>query len=421
MAWALKESLPTTNWDNSGSTFTTRAAVGTVAVAVNDTIIVFVPYRISGGTTVTVTDSLGNTYTEVAGALYAGGASENHSNYRCFYSNVTSAGTPTVTATFGAATSFCGVFASSWSGGSLTPYQAVSTPRKQAGAPATTDGVVSNSVTVATPPALVMGFADAFTAGGGSTLTAGTGYTSMQTGASGGGSHIIRTEYKRVTVSGAQASSWTANFGGVDIGTVTVIFTELSTAPTIQGGTASPVHLSTGNTLTGVNFGASQTGSAASVIGGVGQTETGWNATTVTYTADRGTNLNGVAVNAVVTDPSGVASDAYALTGFQPPAGYEYVTLTSVNSTAAYRITAVADLAIGNQLEWDNALVTINADGTYVADPSVTQFYVRVGVTTDGWGSLALQTVNAASPGGANSATGGRLIRPFNKRVGLGF
>lgn len=408
MAWALKESLPTTNWDNSGSTFTTRAAVGTVAVAVNDTIIVFVPYRISGGTTVTVTDSLGNTYTEVAGALYAGGVSENHSNYRCFYSNVTSAGTPTVTATFGAATSFCGVFASSWSGGSLTPYQAVSTPRKQAGAPATTDGVVSNSVTVATPPALVMGFADAFTAGGGSTLTAGTGYTSMQTGASGGGSHIIRTEYKRVTVSGAQASSWTANFGGVDIGTVTVIFTELSTAPTIQGGTASPVHLSTGNTLTGVNFGASQTGSAASVIGGVGQTETGWNATTVTYTADRGTNLNGVAVNAVVTDPSGVASDAYALTGFQPPAGYEYVTLTSVNSTADYRITAIADLAIGNQLEWDNALVTINADGTYVADPSVTSFNVRVGVTTDGWGSLAVQTVGSAND--SDTAMNGRAM-----------
>ena len=110
-----------------------------------------------------------------------------------------------------------------------------------------------------------------------------------------------------------------------------------------------------------------------------------------------------MAVNAVVTDPSGVASDAYALTGFQPPAGYEYVTLTSVNSTADYRITAIADLAIGNQLEWDNALVTINPDGTYVADPSVTSFNVRVGVTTDGWGSLAVQNINAASGGSGGS------------------
>ena len=191
--------------------------------------------------------------------------------------------------------------------------------------------------------------------------------------------------------------------------------------PAISSGTAAPVHLSTGNTVTGINFGASQTGSAGLAIGGTGQTETAWGATSITYTADRGVNLNGVAVNAVVTDSGGTPSANYALTGFQPPAGYEYVTLTSVNSTADYRITAIADLAIGNQLEWDEPLVTINPDGTYVADPSVTEFYVRIGVTGDGWGALALQTVNAASPGGANSATGGRIIRPFNKRVGIGF
>lgn len=414
MAWSLKESLPTTNWDNTGSTFTTRAAVATVAVAANDTIIVLVPYRISGGTTVTVTDSLGNTYTEIAGALYAGGASENHSNYRAFYSNVTSTGTPTVTATFASATSFCGVFASSWSGGSLTPYQAVSTPRKQAGAPATTDGVVSNNVTVATPPALVLGLANAFTAGGGSTLTAGTGYTSMQTGLSGGGSHIVRTEYKRVTASGAQASSWTANFGGVDIGTVTIIFSELNTAPTIQGGTANPVHLSTGNTLTGVNFGASQgTGSVA--IGGQAQTVTAWSDTSITYTANRGVNLNGVAVNAVVTINGGTASDPYALTGFQPPAGWTSVTLTSVWPTAAERLQSAADLAIGNQVEWDDATVEVDATGVPIWPPGTPDGYTfnfRVGVTTDGWGATEVATLNPAS---ASSGTAGRRLA-----IGLG-
>ena len=217
-----------------------------------------------------------------------------------------------------------------------------------------------------------------------------------------------------------QAPGWTsganANWGsisGVFQGTVSV-------DPAITGGTANPVHQSTGNTITGVRFGASQ-GAGTLVIGGQAQTVTAWSDTSITYTANRGANLNDVAVNAVVTDNGGLFSSNYALTGFQEPSGYYYVTLTSVNSTADYRITAIADLAIGNQLEWDNALVTINADGTYVADPSVTQFYVRVGVTGDGWGALALQTINAASPGGANSATGGRFIRPFNKRVGLGF
>lgn len=188
--------------------------------------------------------------------------------------------------------------------------------------------------------------------------------------------------------------------------------------PVITGGTANPVHLSTGNTITGSNFGASQ-GAGTLVIGGVTQTVTAWADTSITYTANRGTNLDDVAVNAVVTDNNSVASNSYALTGFDPPSGYSYVTLTSVNTTAAYRITAVADLAIGNQIEWDNALVTIYADGTYVADPTVTSFNVRVGVTTDGWGSLALQTVN--TPNIVTGQAGAMIQRPFNRRVSSGF
>ena len=191
-----------------------------------------------------------------------------------------------------------------------------------------------------------------------------------------------------------------------------------TTAPTISGGTANPVHLSTGNTVTGVNFG-SNTGSAALTIGGQAQTVTGWTSTTITYTANRGVNLDDVAVNAVVTDSTGITSNSYALTGFDPPAGYSYVTLTSVNATAAYRITAGGDLAIGNQLEWDNSLVTINDDGSFVADPSVSSFYVRVGVTTDGWGALALQTINGSSS--VSGFSGVPVRRAFNKRSGLGF
>ena len=169
----------------------------------------------------------------------------------------------------------------------------------------------------------------------------------------------------------------------------------VAAGPTITGGTANPVHLSTGNTITGTGFGAAQ-GAGTLVIGGQSQTVTVWADTSITYTANRGVNLNDVAVNAVVTDNGGTPSANYALTGFDPPAGYSFVTLASVNATAAYRITAIADLAIGNQLEWDEPLVTIDTDGTYVADPSVVDFNVRVGVTTDGWGSLALQTINAS-------------------------
>lgn len=231
------------------------------------------------------------------------------------------------------------------------------------------------------------------------TQTPASGYT-QQANATPFNEHGV--EDKFTSTNGTEAPNWTLGASERWASTAAA-FKATAVGPQVTGGTAAPVHLSTGNTITGTAFGASQTGSAALGIGGTGQTETAWADTSITYTADRGVNLNGVAVNAVVTDSAGVSGDPYALTGFQPPAGYEYVTLTSVNSTAAYRITAVADLAIGNQLEWDNALVTINPDGTYVADPSVTSFNVRVGVTTDGWGSLAVQNINAASGGSGGS------------------
>lgn len=212
---------------------------------------------------------------------------------------------------------------------------------------------------------------------------------------------------------------WTLNKGNADeYFVVGFAIKGTSTDPTITGGTANPVHLSTGNTITGTNFG-SNTGSAALTIGGQAQTITGWTATTITYTANRGVNLDDVAVNAVVTNSTGTTSNSYALTGFDPPSGYSYVTLASVNGTAAYRITAAGDLAIGNQLEWDNSLVTINDDGSFVADPSVSSFYVRVGVTTDGWGALALQSINGSSS--VSGFSGVPVRRAFNKRSGLGF
>lgn len=250
------------------------------------------------------------------------------------------------------------------------------------------------------------------------TLTGPTGYTNLWSKLDGGAGHGGAGYYKIETVAETEAAAFSGFSSTTNMAAIITLKVGPPT-PNITGGTAAPVHLSTGNTLTGINFEASQ-GTGGAVIGGVGQTETAWGATSITYTADRGTNLNGVAVNAVVTNNSGVASSNYALTGFQPPAGYYSVTLTSVNSTAAYRITAAGDLAIGNQLEWDNAFVTIYADGTYVADQTVTSFNVRVGVTTDGWGALAVQSVNGSS-GGTNHTTGATLVKAFNKRVGSGF
>jgi len=418
MAWAFKFAFPIANWDPSATTHTTRSETAGSSVSAGDTIVVAVPYRISGDTTVTVADDLGNTYTEDTTARYylAGDA---FNAVRFFYSNITTGGTPTITATAASAASFFGVFACAYSGLSATPFQVAAAYKRTAGVGSSTDALASNSATVSTPPVLVFGFAYTLGPSSGSRISAGTGFTSRITGqAAGLDRDYVKIEDRRVTASGATTATFTESVAGVDAVACVLCFSEAITAPTIQGGTANPVHNSTGNTVTGVNFG-SNTGSAALTIGGQAQTVTGWTSTTVTYTANRGVNLDDVAVNAVLTDSTGLDSDPYALTGFDPPAGYQYVTLASVNATAAYRITAAGDLAIGNQLEWDNSLVTINDDGSFVADPSVSSFYVRVGVTTDGWGALALQSINGSSS--VSGFSGVPVRRAFNKRSGLGF
>lgn len=254
-----------------------------------------------------------------------------------------------------------------------------------------------------------------------STLPPPTGFTSLGSanlGAGTFGNSPGHMAYMLVSATTALAPVWAPTGGGANIygasALLVVTYKGGAPSPSITGGTANPVHGSTGNTISGLNFG-SQTGSADLKIGGQSQTITGWTSTLITYTANRGVNLDNVAVNAVVTDSSGVDSSPYALTGFAVPTGYSYVTLVSVNSTAAYRITAIADLAIGNQLECDNALVTLNDDGSFIADPSVTSFGVRVGVTTDGWGSLVTQTINMATGGVLTSATMHRFRRLANR------
>jgi len=403
MAYALRSTFPTTSWDATGSTFTTRTASGSSALSVGDLIVVVVPYRIVGGTSITVTDSLGNTYTETTTNPQYELVADSGKSARFFYCSVTNAGTPTITATAGSACRDFGVFACAYSGmATSSQLQVTAAYNRQAGVGTGTDAMTSNSATIVAPPCLVIGWGFNISNSNGTRDNAGTGFTSRLTGQSSNGlTDICRFEDKRATVSGATTATWTATQAGDDQVTCILCFSELNTDPTIQGGTANPVHLSTGNTITGVSFGASQ-GAGTLVIGGQAQTVTAWSDTSITYTANRGVNLDDVAVNAVVTNNAGTPSGAYALTGFHQPSGYYFVTLTSVNATASYRITAAGDIAAGNQLEWDNSLVTIYADGSFVADPTVTSFNVRAGVTTDGWGSLAAQTL--ASAGAALSS-----------------
>ena len=195
--------------------------------------------------------------------------------------------------------------------------------------------------------------------------------------------------------------------------TVTPRLTLGAPAPTISGtSSATPAEGST-LTISGSNFQAAQ-GAGGVVIGGVAQVETAWSDTSVSVTVSKGTSIkNGVAVNVVLTDNDGGASNAFALTSILPPSGWQYVNIGTPNTTASNRLTASPDIASGDQVEWGNIVgtgsVTVLDDGTFVADVGVAAFDFRVFTTGDGWGSVATQTITSGavvSVDGSASAVG---------------
>lgn len=83
-------------------------------------------------------------------------------------------------------------------------------------------------------------------------------------------------------------------------------------------------------------------------------------------------------------------------------AGTKYVDLTTINPTAANRITAIPDLTAGWQLRWFNVVggtendVTVYPDGTYDCALSVTSFDVQVNAKDgQGFGTTGTQTIGA--------------------------
>lgn len=170
-------------------------------------------------------------------------------------------------------------------------------------------------------------------------------------------------------------------------------------------------------TLTVTNAEASQ-GTGGVTADGVGWTETSWADTSVAVTVALGDNKYGVNVPLVLTNNSGLSSSAYNVQ-IQPASGKAYVNLSGTLATEGDRITAIPDLASGDQLEISNVVggtisdVTVNADASFSVVEGVTAFDVRVNDDT-GWSVAATQYV--AEPGtDANSKRGlvRALVRPL--------
>lgn len=201
-----------------------------------------------------------------------------------------------------------------------------------------------------------------------------------------------------------------------DSNIVTGSFTTAATPPTITtpASGASVAYLGT-MTLTGTNFGASQ-GAGAILLGTVAQTASGWSNTGATVASvARGTLPYG-AVNLTASNNAGGTS-APTSVNLTPQAGWAYVTLATPFATTGDRITAIADLASGDQLAYDtkSGAITVNSDATWVdSTGTVSSFNVEAWTSGSGWGSTATQTLSGtplAANASASASGQGTLTR----------
>ena len=174
---------------------------------------------------------------------------------------------------------------------------------------------------------------------------------------------------------------------------------------TLAGNVASPQITSTSGfqyfgttTIIGTGFGASP---GSVTLNGWPQTVTTWSATRITIGSTfRGLSKYGISVSVQVTASNGTSGTLTWADGFTPQTGWAYLNLTAVNTTAAYRLTATPDLAIGDQVAYGafNPIATseglVYSDATFAVTSGTIGFYFEVNTGDgNGWGSSALQTV----------------------------
>jgi hypothetical protein len=198
--------------------------------------------------------------------------------------------------------------------------------------------------------------------------------------------------------------------GGTSPGTTysNIVGLTVNGAPNVTaiGSLGHLANSATGVTLTGTNL--KGTSNSTMTIGGVSQTITSQSTTAPAFTVVRGTLCYGSASpganrTLILTADNLGQSNSFTNGGdlyINPQSGWSYVNLVSPGTGVGY-INATPALATGDQLAWNTqgGKFTINADASFVTDPSVnsTQVEACVGGGT-GWGSLATQIINSAVP-----------------------
>lgn len=379
---------------------TTVAATFTSNVSVGSIISVMCSWDGGAGVLSGIADNLGNSYTAVDG-LSDGG---NPNYYKTWYAKVTTGGACTVTVTFTSSRPITLLVVEEASGIDLTTplnkNSIVLQPAPGTGA----NGVASTSVTPDYDGEYVFGCSMAT---GSSTInyTGGTAVGLTTTvrnnlGTSVSDRALIHQTGVQTTAAAVQVRATSDN--DKPVVTAVMTFKAAANTPNISSVSSATPREGASLTITGTLFGASQ-GSGDVKINGVAQTVTSWSDTSIVVTIVLGTNKFGAAYTVVVRDNALVSSNSYAgITGLLPAnSGLSYIDLGTPNATAAYRITAIADLVSGDQLEYENkaGLVTVASDGSFAAGLGVTSFNVRAWTSGSGYGSSAAQSTGYGATG----------------------
>lgn len=395
MAIALVSQLVEGSTTSNG--FTTSGSINTTGA---NLLLVWVALGGTGTYSGTVSDSKGNSWTQ--GTPAVSGLAD-----RCgcwWYSVPTSVGSGHTFSVTGTST-FPTICASAWSGADAAPYDQHNENGLVFGT-----SVSSNSVTPSSNNQLVIAGLEYDD----NTLAAVSGGSlvvlqSLNDGSFGHSSASVAYEIQTTATARTATFSWT-NSSRASSGIITLKAS--APPPTITDVNTTEVVLdaSTGNAVTGTLMGTTNADRAFTLrqtAATVTQTETGTGtatAATLTIAVDQvGADIKFGAATLRVTRTSDSAFGEIAVT-VNPPTGQIYVDVGVPDTTAGNRITAVGDIANGDQLQGRGmgggaapTGLTIDPDGTYwfSVGNTPTAFDVRVWDNSDStWGAWATQNLN---------------------------
>lgn len=201
---------------------TTRAVAATISDG--EGVVVAVLMHNSGGSVSGVADAMGNTYTSAGTPL----APPGEEVYAIYYCKNVIGGTGDITATFASTANYSGIAYVRYTGLSISDDAQGMNGSTQTASGTGTDALTSDNITPSAQPAMMFGLT--VDGDGGSTISAGTGFTGRGNLSNWNSVIGFNTAFedRRITSLSAVAATFTTNQGAHRMNTVGAVFTEVA-------------------------------------------------------------------------------------------------------------------------------------------------------------------------------------------------